>query len=161
MASVILPVPLNVIPLAIGVHRAFKVYQSIKKIKAAGHIKDAMKKAIEMGRKRNPGNKNHNGNCSGAEKILLQAAVNAACKIKRACQQPPGGCKINKPPCEFWRNQATLNNACKKARQAINRRCFGGGNKSHRNKADEAGKTAAWCLHLIGRLCKPLQTKFL
>ena len=82
--------------------------------------------------------KPNTGDCSKAEQAALQAAVTAACKTgKRACNKSQD--------CPTLIANRAKNNACKAARQAINRRCYKGGDAGHRTAAQQAGKAAKKC----------------
>jgi len=82
--------------------------------------------------------------CTDAEKAALQAAVNAACK------SGPRACKGTQDLATLQANLAK-NLACATAREAINNRCFNGGDAGHRQAAQEALNAAAKCLALIAK----------
>ena len=80
--------------------------------------------------------------CTDAEKTVLQAAVTAACKSE------PRACNASQDLATLRTNFAK-NIACAEAREAINRRCFHGGDDGHRQAAQDARKAAAKCLAMI------------
>jgi RHS repeat-associated protein len=84
------------------------------------------------------------GDCTPAEHAALQAAVNAACK------SGPRACKGNQDLATLEANLAK-NLACAAARDAINNKCFKGGDAGHRQAANEARNAAANCTKLIAQ----------
>ncbi len=79
------------------------------------------------------------GNCTPAEHGALQAAVTTACKgSSRSCD--------GLTDCKAILANAAKNTACLQARNAINTRCFGGGDAGHQRAADEASTAAFNCV---------------
>ena len=84
--------------------------------------------------------------CNKRLKLILQAAVNLSCKVgKRKCL--PGD------SCFTMKRKKLQSQACALARDAINKACFGGGNKGHRTAADQARRAAEKCAEKI-KNCK-------
>jgi hypothetical protein len=93
------------------------------------------------------------GTCSPAEHRVYQNAVNAACKVKRAC-------KKNITDCSKLFKRLQSNSNCAYQRDLLNLMCYQGGNKSHRDEADIARKTAAECasrMEELGCMCPASQ----
>jgi RHS repeat-associated protein len=84
------------------------------------------------------------GDCTPAEHAALQAAVNAACK------SGPSKCTGSQDLATLQANLAK-NAACAAGRDAINNKCFKGGDAGHREAADNARKAAAKCAALIAQ----------
>ncbi|MFP2912354.1 transglutaminase domain-containing protein, partial [Pyxidicoccus sp. 3LFB2] len=74
------------------------------------------------------------GDCTWAQQIELQAAVNAACHPETSCKTFP----IRGASCVQLREIRERNIECGLARSAINNTCFRGGNKVHYDKELEA-----------------------
>ncbi len=85
------------------------------------------------------------GDCSPAQHAALQAAVEAACKGASS------GCRPGMSQAELYANLAR-NEACAAARDAINRKCFKGGDAGHKEAADTARVARARCLREIRAL---------
>lgn len=85
--------------------------------------------------------KSRYGNCSPHEHSCLQSAVNAACKRPRACR--PGQSQL------VLRQNLNKNIACSEARDAINKKCYRGGDPGHRQAADDARRAAQNCRDLL------------
>jgi type VI secretion system secreted protein VgrG len=85
--------------------------------------------------------KGPDGDCTPQERRFLQDAVNAACKIKRACDG-------TQDLATLYANLA-MNLACASARDAINLRCFEGGDTGHQQAANEARAAAMNCMSWI------------
>jgi len=126
-----------------------KAAEELRKAEEAGRALDLAREAAEAARKANGPNKPpplppippHEGDCTPAEHAALQAAVNLTCKVKRRCN-------AIQSPAELQANLAK-NLACAAARDAINKKCYKGGDAIHRNAANDARRAATRCLELI------------
>ncbi|WP_228533682.1 hypothetical protein [Pseudomonas sp. UFMG81] len=82
------------------------------------------------------------GNCSHGEQQQLQEEVAKACKDEvRTCKG------VTDPVLASLYREKNLQ--CGLARDAINNRCFAGGDLTHRNEAINAWKAAARCEKII------------
>lgn len=81
------------------------------------------------------------GDCPQEQHSALQNAVNAACKVPRRCDTTQD--------CATLRLNHNRNLACARARDAINKTCFRGGDSVHRKEVENAYATAARCAELI------------
>ena len=77
------------------------------------------------------------GQCSPREQQRLQQDVNQECKRPRKCTQSMSTGEL------FLREVA--NQRCAIARDKINKKCFMGGDKNHRNQANDAWRSMARC----------------
>ncbi|MBN3813983.1 RHS repeat-associated core domain-containing protein, partial [Paraburkholderia sp. Ac-20347] len=80
------------------------------------------------------------GNCGPEEQRRLQDEVDRACKQKRSC----AGINRMNNPVEIEALRAT-NRECAQARDLINKKCFAGGDKVHRDQALDAWGNVAKC----------------
>ena len=79
----------------------------------------------------------NNGDCTPMQHAMLQAAVHTACDQPRACKANMAWLTLHE--------YASRNAACAAARVAINRQCFKGGDKTHREEVDNAYKGKRRC----------------
>jgi hypothetical protein len=89
------------------------------------------------------------GKCTKEEHGALQAAVNAVCKVPRSCD--PG--KVDRGDCAELKRRLPLNLLCAEARDAINAKCYAGGEKNHREEAERARGSAQECATRIAAEC--------
>ncbi|MFM6321527.1 MAG: RHS repeat-associated core domain-containing protein [Microcystis panniformis] len=87
--------------------------------------------------------------CTPQEKYLLQQQVSRLCKGTES----GSSCKPGMSSEEALANAAKFE-ACAAARDAINNRCFGGGDAGHREAANNARRAAQKCRDTAGQ-CKP------
>ncbi len=81
------------------------------------------------------------GDCTYAQQIALQAAVNLACHPETTCKPFP----VRGAPCAQLLQIRERNIECGLARSAINNTCFRGGNKVHYDKELEAYSRVFMC----------------
>lgn len=87
------------------------------------------------------------GDCTTEQHRALQDAVDAACKIPRRCD--------GTQDCATLLANYNKNIACADARDTINITCFRGGNRGHRQAAQDARNAAQRCsMLMVSKRCK-------
>jgi hypothetical protein len=84
--------------------------------------------------------------CEPDRRGELQAEVN------RQCKGGWSGCKGNWPCGDLWDYWGGWQ-ACADARKQVNDECYGGGDKSHRGRADNAQRAADRCREFYDKHC--------
>ena len=100
-------------------------------------------------------NSGKRGTCSAAKHARLKAGVKKACKTKgekQRCTDKNGKCRKDLT-CAEIRIRGLTAKACQKARNAMNRTCYGGGDANHRMEADRASKRANECKRCYNSRC--------
>ncbi len=84
--------------------------------------------------------------CHARLRGILQLAVTLTCKVgQRRC--------IGTDSCFTLKRKKFQSQVCALARDAINNRCFGGGDRGHRMAAEQARNAARRCGRLIEKNC--------
>ena len=106
-----------------------------------GQIRNALTNALSRIR-----TKRRRGSCSPSEHDLLQNQAEAACKGQKfRC--------TGETSCDNLLINRAQANACAKAQEVVNRRCFSGGNSGHRTKALLARIAAKKCNSFFQKKC--------
>ena len=86
------------------------------------------------------------GDCTPEQHRSLQNAVDEICGSDRKCTP-------QELTCDDLKIRLDLNNRCAAARDEINNTCYKGGNKGHRQAADQARRAAQKCADRMSREC--------
>ncbi|NJM30789.1 MAG: hypothetical protein HC855_12435 [Rhizobiales bacterium] len=81
------------------------------------------------------------GDCNDREHRRFQNDVDNSCKRDRACSKGMTSSDLSM--------RAIMNGSCGRARERINKKCFRGGDETHRDQAADAWKSQAKCEELL------------